>query len=77
MTMTVPSPCINVCRMRAPRGGVDDWCEGCARTIEEIAAWGRMDDDARRRVWTLLPPRRERLGLPPVGTAPRARSQVG
>jgi predicted Fe-S protein YdhL (DUF1289 family) len=25
-------------------------CEGCLRTIDEIAAWGSLDDDARRRV---------------------------
>ncbi len=36
---TVASPCINICRMHAPTG----WCEGCLRTIDEIATWGRMD----------------------------------
>nr|WP_231638089.1 DUF1289 domain-containing protein [Piscinibacter sakaiensis] len=34
------------------------WCLGCRRTIDEIAAWSRMDDAARRRVWALLPDRR-------------------
>lgn len=53
----VPSPCINVCRMHAPTG----LCEGCARTIDEIAAWSRMQDDAKRAVWALLPARREQL----------------
>jgi hypothetical protein len=56
----VPSPCINLCRMDAATG----WCLGCARTIDEIAAWGRLDSAAKRQVWALLPPRRERLGLP-------------
>ena len=55
--MSVPSPCRNVCRMQAPTG----WCEGCARTIQEIAAWGTLADDARLRVWKLLPERRARL----------------
>jgi len=29
-------------------------CEGCLRTLAEIADWSRMDDAARRRVWGLL-----------------------
>jgi predicted Fe-S protein YdhL (DUF1289 family) len=43
----VPSPCINVCRM-VPATGL---CEGCMRTIDEIVAWGRADDDAKRAIW--------------------------
>ena len=50
----VASPCINVCRMDAASG----LCEGCLRTIDEIAAWGSMDDDAKRRVWQRLEQRR-------------------
>ncbi|WP_374674724.1 DUF1289 domain-containing protein [Ideonella sp.] len=50
----VPSPCTSVCRID-PRTG---WCAGCARTLDEIAAWSRLDDDAKRRVWALLPQRR-------------------
>ncbi len=51
----VPSPCINVCRMDARTG----WCTGCLRTIEEITAWSRLDDDGKRSIWALLPARRE------------------
>ena len=50
----VPSPCINVCRMDAASG----LCEGCLRTIDEIAAWGTMDDDDKRTVWQRLEQRR-------------------
>ena len=50
----VPSPCINVCRMDAATG----WCEGCLRTLDEIAAWGSLSDDARRAVWLQLSSRR-------------------
>lgn len=50
----VPSPCTSVCRID-PRTG---WCAGCARTLDEIAAWSRLDDEAKRRVWALLPQRR-------------------
>lgn len=55
--MGVASPCVNVCRMHAGTG----WCEGCARTIDEIAAWGGLADEARRRIWQLLPERQARL----------------
>jgi predicted Fe-S protein YdhL (DUF1289 family) len=54
---TVPSPCINVCRMNAATG----LCEGCLRTIDEIAAWGGMPDAARRAVWKQLHQRRAAL----------------
>jgi hypothetical protein len=46
----VPSPCISVCRMDAETG----LCAGCYRTLDEIAAWGGMDDDTRRALWRLL-----------------------
>ena len=52
--MTTPSPCINVCRMDAATG----WCEGCLRTLDEIAAWGQLPDEAKRAVWAQLPQRR-------------------
>lgn len=48
------SPCINVCRMDAATG----WCEGCLRTIDEIAAWGALDDTARREIRVGLARRR-------------------
>ncbi|HEV7288880.1 DUF1289 domain-containing protein [Sphingomonas sp.] len=38
----VASPCIGVCRMRD-----DDVCEGCLRTLDEIAEWS-VASDARR-----------------------------
>lgn len=46
----VPSPCLSICRMDAATG----WCEGCFRTLEEIAAWGSLDDDAKRDLWRLI-----------------------
>ncbi len=50
----VPSPCINVCRMVAATG----LCEGCQRTIDEIASWSTLDDDGRRAVWRRIAARR-------------------
>ncbi len=52
---TVPSPCISVCKMDAHSG----WCEGCLRTLDEIAAWSVMDDAQKQAVWQLLAQRRE------------------
>ena len=30
------------------------WCEGCHRTIDEIAQWSSLDDGAKRAVWERL-----------------------
>ena len=49
----VPSPCQSVCVMHAPSG----WCEGCLRTLSEIAEWSRMGPTAQRQVWAALPER--------------------
>ena len=50
----MPSPCTDVCRID-PASGL---CEGCLRTIDEIAAWGGLDDRAKREIWKQLPARR-------------------
>ncbi|HET7765970.1 MAG TPA: DUF1289 domain-containing protein [Burkholderiales bacterium] len=42
----VVSPCINVCKMNADTG----LCEGCLRTLDEIAAWSAMSADEKRAV---------------------------
>ena len=51
----VASPCTNVCRIDAASG----WCEGCLRTMDEIAAWSGLDEAARRAVCADLALRRE------------------
>ena len=43
----VRSPCLSVCRVDP----ASEWCEGCFRTLDEIAAWGRMRDEDKREVW--------------------------
>lgn len=50
----VPSPCISICRMD-PRSGL---CEGCLRTLDEIAAWARLSDADKRLVWAQIAQRR-------------------
>lgn len=62
------SPCINVCRMDAATG----WCEGCLRTLEEIAAWGGQGDAERCAVLARLPARRARWVLLHPATTPAA-----
>jgi predicted Fe-S protein YdhL (DUF1289 family) len=52
--LPVPSPCNSVCRMSAATG----LCEGCFRTLDEIATWSRLTDDEKRIVWRLLDERR-------------------
>lgn len=46
----VPSPCISICRMDPASG----FCEGCLRTLDEIAAWSGMDDATKRSVWRAI-----------------------
>ena len=53
-TTTVASPCTSVCKMNPTTG----LCEGCLRTIDEIAHWGLFDDDEKRAVLTQLAARR-------------------
>ncbi|MGL1834021.1 DUF1289 domain-containing protein [Rhodocyclaceae bacterium SMB388] len=45
--MSIPSPCINICRMNADTG----YCEGCFRTLDEIAGWSAYDHETR--LWIL------------------------
>ena len=50
----VASPCTEVCRMDAASG----WCEGCLRTIDEIAAWSVLADADKLAVLAELQRRR-------------------
>ncbi len=49
----VPSPCINVCRMQA-----SGLCEGCARTLDEIAGWASKSEADKRETWRHIEQRR-------------------
>ena len=48
--INVPSPCVSVCRMNERTG----LCEGCWRTLDEVIAWGRADDEAKRVIWSSI-----------------------
>lgn len=49
-TGEVPSPCISVCQINAASG----CCEGCLRTIDEIAHWSAATPEAKREVWRAI-----------------------
>jgi uncharacterized protein len=53
----VASPCVGLCRIDP----ASQWCEGCFRTLDEIAAWSALDDEAKRQVIRLLPLRQQRV----------------
>lgn len=56
-TGTVPSPCINICKMD-PASGL---CEGCFRTIDEIRMWSTATNDVKRAVWVEIRRRQDAL----------------
>ncbi len=62
MTDAVASPCINICRMNEASG----LCEGCWRSLDEIAAWGGLDNAAKRAISAQLPLRQSGA---PIGCA--------
>jgi predicted Fe-S protein YdhL (DUF1289 family) len=37
------------------------WCEGCLRTIDEIAAWAALSDTDKLVIWDRLVERREQI----------------
>ena len=67
----IASPCTGVCTIDPATG----WCAGCLRTIDEIAAWGGLDDRAKRAVWKLLPDRRAERDRRAVADAAAAASE--
>jgi predicted Fe-S protein YdhL (DUF1289 family) len=50
MAGNVPSPCISVCSMDAASG----LCEGCLRTLDEIACCSTLGEAGKRAVWGLI-----------------------
>ena len=66
----VVSPCVSICTMDEATG----WCQGCLRTLDEIALWSVLDDEDKRAVWVELGQRRvvwrQRRGATPVEATP-------
>ncbi len=61
------SPCNNICRMDVASG----LCEGCLRTVDEIAAWSAMGEGEKQAVWALIEARRAH-GAAGAATPPAA-----
>ena len=55
MTQVQPlrTPCVRVCAVNPKTG----WCEGCFRTLKEIANWGRFSTAERDAIMASLPAR--------------------
>ncbi len=49
----IESPCVKICVVH-PETRL---CTGCARSIDEIAAWSRLPPEARRAIMADLPNR--------------------
>lgn len=54
----VKTPCVKVCIV----DGASGCCLGCARTLKEIADWGRYTDAEREAIMGALPGRWSRVG---------------
>ena len=50
----IPSPCRYICQMDP----VAKLCQGCYRTIDEITAWSKLDNAARREILSKIDERR-------------------
>lgn len=57
----VASPCIAICTINAK----NKLCDGCLRTLDEIAEWSDMDNVAKREVWVLIAQRAAAAGSQP------------
>lgn len=52
----IESPCVDVCVIDEETG----LCEGCARTLEEIAEWGGYSPERRREITAALAARQRK-----------------
>ncbi|WP_439528572.1 DUF1289 domain-containing protein [Pannonibacter sp.] len=60
---SMESPCVRICVMD-PVSGL---CRGCARTLDEIVAWGTMSLDQRRTIMSELDGRMDRIAVVEAG----------
>ena len=51
------TPCVQVCVLDPATG----LCEGCGRTLDEIAAWSALSEAERRRIMADLDRRRAEM----------------
>ena len=48
------TPCVGICTLDR-----DGYCEGCWRTVDEIARWASLSDEERARIMRDVLPQRE------------------
>jgi predicted Fe-S protein YdhL (DUF1289 family) len=53
------TPCVKTCVLD-PGSGL---CAGCGRSLDEIAAWGGLSEEERRRIMAELPERMTKLRM--------------
>jgi hypothetical protein len=44
------SPCVKLCRIETETG----ICEGCNRSLDEIARWSQMSEAEKEAIWARL-----------------------
>ena len=54
---SVSTPCVKLCVVDGESG----LCLGCLRTLPEIAQWGALEEESRKRLMLELPSRRGRI----------------
>jgi uncharacterized protein len=57
MELEIETPCNKICTIDAESG----LCIGCFRTMEEVARWGRMNPNERRRIMSGLDEREHKI----------------
>jgi uncharacterized protein len=57
--MSIPSPCIGVCRLHP----IHSWCEGCYRTVDEITVWRNASDADKRQIMAQVAQRQQACDL--------------
>jgi len=61
MKSRVPeSPCVKICKIDAVSG----LCEGCLRTVDEIAAWPELSDPQKNKIYRNIVYRKKNVKLP-------------
>ncbi len=70
--MPSSTPCIKVCLIDFETG----LCEGCGRTREEIATWGRLEERQRLEIMAGLEDRMRKAFLPDKAFLPEPDERV-
>jgi len=56
MTKDIASPCQGICQL-----GLNGYCQGCSRTMEEITKWWDMTNEEKQQVLENIEKRNDEL----------------